>query len=835
MKVIQGCLLNMYFTNVKAHNFLSIGDVEMDLVKRGLLILTGENLDDPSASSNGAGKSALVESIYWCLYGDTLRNVKYVDSVVNRGSKKDCYVKVELQVKSGNLVIERYRKHSEHKNKVFVKLNGEPKHATDPRVTQRTINSLLGVDSETFSRLVFIGQGFNQRFTDMNDRSLKEFIEGMTGSILYAQAHSVAKDALTEIRKKKAGFDESRKALGINVESLKVQIAEEESRVVAEEAEQKKKVAEFQASNETNQKALKETQDLIGSIEVQKASNVAEYDKQIQDWQNHIDSLKEERQKVIAEQDEWRAQLRQEEQSALAALDASINALRHQQSSELATIEQERNALAQERDSEVAKRSADRDALVAGLEAARKPFSDAYEELRKRVDSFVPPSVDPSLNVALATAKARLEALNKRVEDAQSQVGTKCPSCGQEVTDESVRKHILESFNPDAERSDIVYGANGIEACEKALEEANFAAAKEEQSQQDARSLLTGKYNELQSLVTEHQNQVLQFDQETSRIPESYAGKLNELEVKIAELKGRHASIIEAEEAKRAPARQQFVDQETVKDGEFSVVRSDWDNKIKDAESSQNSVRTTRDQYVSDTDKVLQQHRDQVSGYERAISQNNQEISNIQARDLRASLRTLQSNLDSVQKQISDIDSSAKEVDEQESVYDYLVTAFGIGGIRSYMMDSILSHLNERLQVYCQALFDGGVSVYLSPIHEQQNKSVVEKISLHVTTPGGYYDTASGGERRKVDVALFLAFRDLSRLLSPIKVNVEAYDEILSFLDGEAASRVVQMLVSDQTVETKILITHRVDVPIIGPHQIIKAYKQLGVTSYVAA
>jgi DNA repair exonuclease SbcCD ATPase subunit len=236
---------------------------------------------------------------------------------------------------------------------------------------------------------------------------------------------------------------------------------------------------------------------------------------------------------------------------------------------------------------------------------------------------------------------------------------------------------------------------------------------------------------------------------------------------------------------------------------------------------------------VSDTDVVLRQYQDQVSTYERAISDNNTEIAKLEAQDLRAALVTLQGNLDTLTQQIGDIEVTAHSADEDEYVCQYLVTAFGLGGIRSYMMDSILSYINERLQVYCQHLFDGGVSVELSPLHEQKTKAVVEKISLVVTTAGGYYDTSSGGERRKVDVALFLAFRDLNRMMNPVQVNLEAYDEILSFLDGEAASRVVQLLVADQSVETKILITHRADVPIIGPHKIVKAVKQLGVTRYV--
>lgn len=168
----------MYFTRLEAENFLSIGQVQLPLAQQGLMLVVGENLDDPSAESNGSGKSALPEAIYWCLYGKTLRGVKYVDSVVNRTAKKNCRVKLHLNIQLGSLTVERFRKHKDHNNAILVYLNNEKMHSTKPDVTQRVLNKLLGMDADMFSRLVLIGQGFSQRFTDMDDRKLKEFMRG---------------------------------------------------------------------------------------------------------------------------------------------------------------------------------------------------------------------------------------------------------------------------------------------------------------------------------------------------------------------------------------------------------------------------------------------------------------------------------------------------------------------------------------------------------------------------------------------------------------------------------------------------------------------------------
>ena len=78
----------MDILNLKIENFLIIGQANINLSNRGLCRIAGENSDDTTSSSNGSGKSALIEAIYWCLFGETLRNIKSADGVVNRKLKR---------------------------------------------------------------------------------------------------------------------------------------------------------------------------------------------------------------------------------------------------------------------------------------------------------------------------------------------------------------------------------------------------------------------------------------------------------------------------------------------------------------------------------------------------------------------------------------------------------------------------------------------------------------------------------------------------------------------------------------------------------------------------
>jgi DNA repair exonuclease SbcCD ATPase subunit len=107
--------------SVTAHNFLTVGSKcsPLSLDSRGLLLIQGENQDDPSAKSNGAGKSSFPDALCWALYGVTARGVTG-DAVVNEKAKKDCCVIVVLQ--DGDIVykIERYRKHKTFKNSTII-------------------------------------------------------------------------------------------------------------------------------------------------------------------------------------------------------------------------------------------------------------------------------------------------------------------------------------------------------------------------------------------------------------------------------------------------------------------------------------------------------------------------------------------------------------------------------------------------------------------------------------------------------------------------------------------------------------------------------------------
>ena len=189
----------MEIQSVGIRNFLIIGEVDAILSGRGLTRIAGENLDDTTSSSNGSGKSCILEAVYWCLFGDTLRNIRSADGVVNNTVKKDCSVVVQMIDGDTKYQVERYRKHTKKKNNLYLYINGVDSRGKDNRETQEFIESVIGMDKISFANSIIFGQGHSKnlkRFSEMSDAEKKSTMEKVLNIEAFARAHEHSKKVL---------------------------------------------------------------------------------------------------------------------------------------------------------------------------------------------------------------------------------------------------------------------------------------------------------------------------------------------------------------------------------------------------------------------------------------------------------------------------------------------------------------------------------------------------------------------------------------------------------------------------------------------------------------
>lgn len=142
------------FTNLKAQNFFSWENLDFDFTN-GITLITGHNKDD--GSSEGSGKSSVLNALSWCLYGQIPGKDIGIDEVIREGTKT-CVVQTTLH---SNHVIVRTRNSNEL---YIIEPDGKKIKGKDIKETQRKITLLLGMSFETFAQSVFFAQDYGNKF-----------------------------------------------------------------------------------------------------------------------------------------------------------------------------------------------------------------------------------------------------------------------------------------------------------------------------------------------------------------------------------------------------------------------------------------------------------------------------------------------------------------------------------------------------------------------------------------------------------------------------------------------------------------------------------------------
>ena len=187
----------MRFTRFSVAGFMAIGSATLDLNDKGLVLIQGENLDDASAKSNGAGKSSIPDALSWCLFGVTARG-EAGDAIINNNAK---YALTSVQIdvdEDHQYVVSRFRKHPKYKNQVHVAriVDGDTVDLTagTSKATQELINKIIGCDHTVFNAAIYQGQEKMPNLPTYTDKQLKELVEETAGINILQDCYIKARD-----------------------------------------------------------------------------------------------------------------------------------------------------------------------------------------------------------------------------------------------------------------------------------------------------------------------------------------------------------------------------------------------------------------------------------------------------------------------------------------------------------------------------------------------------------------------------------------------------------------------------------------------------------------
>jgi DNA repair exonuclease SbcCD ATPase subunit len=201
--------LRIKFLEVRAKNFLSLSRATLRLNQPGSVIaVLGENQDAEGFKSNGSGKSSLLpESLFWCLFGETARNLP-ADKVVNNIRKRGCLVAVTLKVDNQLVVITRTRKHKELGTGLYLSIDNKDMTQGTVAQTQTYLEQILGMDYTTFSSVVAFSPE-TIRFVNSKDSEQKAVLDSILQTQRFGEALKLTKARVTELNAKAKGQSDS--------------------------------------------------------------------------------------------------------------------------------------------------------------------------------------------------------------------------------------------------------------------------------------------------------------------------------------------------------------------------------------------------------------------------------------------------------------------------------------------------------------------------------------------------------------------------------------------------------------------------------------------------
>jgi chromosome segregation protein len=180
------------FNKISIKNFLSFGDEPVVFeFKKGLNVVTGVNRDK-SDRQNGLGKSAMMESLYFAIFGTTIRELKK-DLIPNSFTKGDCEVVLDFEVINQNNK-ETYKiVRMINPSKLYLFKEGVDITRDSIKNTEEFIHGLLSATPSIFENCVIMTLNNTIPFMAKNKIDKRKFIEGIFNLDVFSRM-------LTEVR-----------------------------------------------------------------------------------------------------------------------------------------------------------------------------------------------------------------------------------------------------------------------------------------------------------------------------------------------------------------------------------------------------------------------------------------------------------------------------------------------------------------------------------------------------------------------------------------------------------------------------------------------------------
>lgn len=398
--------------------------------------------------ANGTGKSTIVDSIAWALYGTKPPGVSKAVSILREGAdfaKDKCFVRIWLNIDGRNLRIERKMldKHGKTECNVWEEFstddssddNSSEKHQAGPAVShvETYIRKTLKMDEKGFLTAILIQQKQVDKLISATARERAQAIEKLTGI-------SSITAALTEARQEFNTLNKKTKEITIDEDSYEKSKTDREKFV--EKLDKKKELQEGLFNKVEENKETVETLHEEVNTEDEKIQQNNDRKERITVLDTRIETFEENLQPTIDEKNAKKKQLSQIGMSVdLADITKKLQELkkRLRQLTSSYDLKEKRVSENTENMSKysalIEKAGKSQDEAETGLEKAEEKLEQIIESLKKNREEIVGfNSEDKKLERAIKVLKH---------DDGN------CPTCLQKVDDVSSVVNVIQEQRDD--------------------------------------------------------------------------------------------------------------------------------------------------------------------------------------------------------------------------------------------------------------------------------------------------------------------------------------------------------------------------------------------------
>lgn len=207
--------MDVKFISLTFKNILSFGAFPTTIkFEHGVNLISGKN---------GSGKSAILDALSYCLFGQPYRKIK-IKELLNRKNKKDLNVTCEFIVDEKDIfTITR----TMNPDSIEILKNNESLELlSSKRLNQEEIDKIIGINYQMFKQVISLAVNYNKPFLSLQLWEKREIIEQIFNIVVFGQMLKYLKKNNVEIKTKNEVNDRTIKFLEENLKSLRKRVSE---------------------------------------------------------------------------------------------------------------------------------------------------------------------------------------------------------------------------------------------------------------------------------------------------------------------------------------------------------------------------------------------------------------------------------------------------------------------------------------------------------------------------------------------------------------------------------------------------------------------------------